>query len=362
MQNFSELYTYIFSFYWFIILVNTIILIFAWKIVGFLDTTDLEKKNLTENAKKMIVKKTKFLRLLVVLIFIIYFITFAINASFLNQSISCLFIILLIYLITTWLERRILLFYWEEVEISWQKYVKRWYKTNMFTLLLRFIAFIVTIFSIFKIYEIDSIFEWWWIIAWILAFVGFTASVWAPDLVAWINILHNDEIEVWNVIRIKEKWILAWVKNISLSEVKLIDMVYYHPIIMRPSKFRELYFENLSHWVSWKKSHIPYIIDIKVWYEHSLEEVREVCFDAFDTMIDSFEVTDVERWYFPETINRDVQIWEFSDNAVIYKFIYYLHSPFYIIKAERLLNSFLQNSQKKYKINFSTPSLLDIKK
>ncbi|PIE85348.1 hypothetical protein CSA08_02105 [Candidatus Gracilibacteria bacterium] len=361
MPNFSELYTYVFSFYGFIIVVNTIILIFAGKIVDFLDTSDLEKRNLTENSKNMIIKKTKFLRLLVVSIFIIYFITFAISASFLNQLISCLFIFLVIYLTTAWIERRILLFYGEDVEISGEKYVKRGYKTNMFTLILRVISILVTIFSIFKIFNIDSIFEGGGIIAGILAFIGFTASVWAPDLVAGINILHNDEIEVGNVIRIKNKGILAWVKNISLSEVKLIDLVYYHPIIMRPSKFRELYFENLSHGVTGKKSQIPYIIDIKVGYEYNLEDVKKLCFEAFDNMIESVTMKDVERGYFPETIVKDVQIGEFLDDAILYKFTYYLTSPFYIIKAERLLNSFLQESQNKYKISFSTPSIIDLK-
>lgn len=362
MQNFQDLHIYIFTFNTFITIVNIIIFIFASKIIDFLDTTDLEKKKITKRAEEMILKKIKFLRFLIVIIFLIYLITFFANAWFLNNMISSLFMFLVIYISSAWLERKILLFYWEDVEISWEKYIKRWYKTNLFTLLLRAISFSIAIFSIFKIFEIDSFFEWGWIIGWILAFIGFTASVWAPDLVAWINILHNDEIEVWNVIRIKEKWITAWVKNISLSEVKLIDMVYYHPIIMRPSKFRELNVENLSHWVSWKKTKVPYIIDIKVWYENNLEDVRKVCFEAFDNMIESLKVTDVERWYFPETPTKDVQIAKFWDNAVLYKFSYFLSSPFHIIKAERFLNPFLQDSQKKYNINFSTPNLIDLKK
>jgi len=48
------------------------------------------------------------------------------------------------------------------------------------------------------------------------------------------------------VVEIEELGILAWVKNLNLSEVKLIDLSLGHPIIMRPSKFRELKVENLS--------------------------------------------------------------------------------------------------------------------
>ena len=100
-------------------------------------------------------------------------------------------------------------------------------------------------------------------------------------------------------------------KNISLSEVKLIDLVYYHPIIMRTSKFRELQVENLSRGVSSKKSIILQIIDIKVDYKHSLEEVEKVCKDAFNDMIESFAADSIERKYFPEDIFEKVEIEQF---------------------------------------------------
>ena len=104
-------------------------------------------------------------------------------------------------------------------------------------------------------------------------------------------------------IKDKDKDLLAWVKNISLSGVKLIDLVYYNPIIMRTSKFRELQVENLSRGVTSKKSIILQIIDIKVDYKHRVEEVQKVCQGAFDEMIESFAVNISSGKYFLSTLS-----------------------------------------------------------
>ncbi len=348
----------------FILVVSVFIFLFAGKIVNSLDTSDLEKRKMSEKIQKNINKKIKFLRYYIFVIFITYFITFYTEISFINGVISSLFIILISYMINSWLVRRIVLFYGEEVEISGNKYIRRDYKTNLFSLISHILTFLIVVFVIMKIFGVDSILENGGIIAWILAFTGFTAPVWAPDLVAGISILHHDEIQVGNVVKIKnkesEKDLIAWVKNISLSEVKLIDLVYYHPIIMRTSKFRELQVENLSRWVSSKKSIILQIIDIKVDYKHSLEEVEKVCKGAFNEMIDNFAADSVERKYFPEDVFTKIEIESFWDNAIHYKFSYNISSPFYVIKARRILNTFLQKHQKANKLSFATPKLIDL--
>jgi hypothetical protein len=52
-----------------------------------------------------------------------------------------------------------------------------------------------------------------------------------------------------------------------------------------------------------------------------------------------------------------VQIKDFGDFAVVYQLIYEITNPFYIIRANRLLNVYLQKAQKKFNIEFSTPEL-----
>lgn len=348
--------------YVFIIIINIVIFAFAKWIVNFLDTSRLEKKKLWEKEKEKIKKKIIFLRFIITLMLAAYIITLAFKAEFLNDIILTLFIIILAYLTNSWIFKRMLLFYWDEIEVSGHTYFRRDYKIDIFSLIVNFITTLVVIFIIFRIFEIDGILQSGWIIAWMLAFLWFTASVWAPDLVSWISILHQDEVEVGNVVRIEELNILAWVKNLSLSEVKLIDLVCGYPIIIRPSKFRELKVDNLSLWVAGKKSKIPQFVLANIDYKHSLYEVEQVFFEAWENMMKSIPTDSIERKYFPESTDLKVDILDFWDNAVQYKFSYSLTSPFYIIKAKLLLNPHLQEAQKKYWINFSTPQLVSLDK
>ncbi len=348
--------------YVFIIILNILIFIFARFIINFLDTTNLEKIKLGKKEKIKILKKTIILRFLSVLILVSYVITLWIKASFINDLIASLFVIIIAYITNSWILKRLLLFYWEEVEISGHTYIKRDYKINLFWLLVSSFTVLISIFFIFKIFEIDSILQSGWIIAWVLAFIWFTAPVWAPDLVAGISILHNDQVEIWNVVRIKELWVLAWIKNLNLSEVRLIDLSLGHPIIMRPSRFRELKVENLSLWVAGKRQKIPQYIDADIYYGFDLWEVKNVFFEAWEEMIHSFDADGVENKYFPEHNNLRVEIIEFWDDAVKYRFFYYISSPFYIIKVQFMLNPYLQKMQKKYGIDFSTPKLINLEK
>lgn len=349
-------------FYVFIIFLNIIIFIFSKWVVNFLDTSSLEKKKIWEKDKEKIQKKVIFLRFIIIAMLVSYIITLLFKASFLNDVILTLFTIVIAYLTNSWIFKRMLIFYWEEIEISGTSYFRRDYKIDIFSLIVNIITILFVIFAIFKIFEIESMLQSGWIIAWMLAFLWFTAPVWAPDLVAWISMLHHDEVEVWNVVRIKELDVLAWVKNISLTEVKLIDLAYWYPIVIRPSKFRELKVDNLSLWVAWKKSKIPQYITANIDYKKSLYEVEQVFFEAWENMLKSLPADSNERKYFPEKEAASVDILEFWDNAVEYKFNYSISSPFFIIKAKLLLNPHLQEAQKKYWMSFSTPKLINIEK
>ena len=50
------------------------------------------------------------------------------------------------------------------------------------------------------------------------------------------------------------------------------------------------------------------VIDIKVHYNNTLEQVTKVCRDAFEDMIESFAVESVERKYFPEDVFVRIEI------------------------------------------------------
>lgn len=174
--------------------------------------------------------------------------------------------------------------------------------------------------------------------------------------------MHNDQVEIGNVVEIEELGILAWVKNLSLSEVKLIELSLEHTIIMRPSKFRELKVENLSLGVTGKKQKVRQYVEADISYNNTKEEVEALFFYAREEMVDSIAVDSIERKYFPMEANVNVELIEFGDDAVKYRFFYEINSPFYILKTRYLLNIYLQKAQKKYGIDFSTPKLLELSK
>ena len=345
----------------FIVIVSAFIFIFSRKIIGFLDTTDIEKKHINEDDTKNIIKKVHFLHLINIFIIVTYFLTtFNSEVEILNNIIKVLFIVLFIYIINAWATKKILLYYGNEIEISWEKFFKKWYKASFFSLLTQTVFFIIGFFLTVETLWIDNYLQIWWIIAWFIAFFGFTAPVWAPDVIAWIIILHNDRVQIWNVIYIEELNMYAWVKKISLSEIKLIDLAHSHPILMRPSKFRWHKIENLSAWIVWKKTHLTRILIIKVGYENTQDSIIKLCQQAYTNMYENLD--EWNKKMFLEKKEIHVEIWDFWDHAVHYKLFYEISSPFYILKASHIFNKYLKLEQEKSWIIFATPQLINVQK
>lgn len=266
-----------------------------------------------------------------------------------------------LYMISLLLNRMVLTHYGKEVEVSWQKYFKKWYEVNLFSLTINIIAFIIGVFLCIQIFELDTLVEIWGLWAWILAFMWFTAPVWALDMIAGIIILQSKNFETGEVYYIYEKDFYIWIKSISLTEVKCIDLRTGNPIIFRPSQFRNLTLKNLSQWITGKSQKITREIIIKVDYQVSFEELKELCYEAFDSMIVDLLSPDSSN-YFWESPYRALEISNFWDYAVEYKLFYTVSSAFYIFKAERLLNEYLLKVQKGKNIYFSTPDLVNIQK
>jgi len=264
-------------------------------------------------------------------------------------------------MISLLLNRMILIHYGKEVEVSWQKYFKKWYEVNLFSLTINIIAFIIGVFLCIKIFELDTLVEIWGLWAWILAFMWFTAPVWALDMIAGIIILQSKNFETGEVFYIYEQDVYVWIKSISLTEVKCIDLRTWNPIMYRPSAFRNLALKNLSQWITGRSQKITREITIKVDYKVDFEAMKDLCYEAFDSMQVELLTPDVTN-YFGESPFRVLEISHFWDYAVEYKIFYTISSAFYIFKAERLLNEYLLRLQKEKNIYFSTPDLLTLQK
>lgn len=180
-------------------------------------------------------------------------------------------------------------------------------------------------------------------------------------MIAGIILLHSRTIEVGNVVYIYETGLYAWIKNISLTEVKMIDLRTSNPIVFRPSGLRNLTIKNLSQGISGKSQKLLRDITINIDYKTDSGKLADLCYESFDTMIKEMRRTP-ETNYFGEEPYRILEIEKFADYSVTYKFFYTVTSPFYIFKAERMLNGYLLKSQREHNIYFSTPDLLTIKR
>lgn len=322
---------------------------------------DIERKEHGEiNIKKYIRQEVIFYSILIV-ISIVYITSLFWDIEILTRILRFGFSILILYIITLVLNRQVLLAYGKEVEVSGQKYFKKWYEVSLFSLWILSIAFFIGIFLCIKIFELDTLIEIGGLWAWILAFMWFTAPVWAIDMIAWIIILQSKNFETGQVYYLYERDLYVWIKSISLTEVKCIDLKFWNPIMFRPSDFRNLAVKNLSQWIDGKSTKIMREMIIKVDYRVDFELIKKLCYEAFDTLQVDLLSPETTNYFWEDTF-KSLEIAKFWDYAVEYKLFYTIISPFYIFKAERLFHKYLLESQKKYNIYFSTPDLLNIQK
>ncbi|GEM_PF-2480113 len=129
-------------------------------------------------------------------------------------------------------------------------------------------------------------------------------------MIAGIILLHSKTIEVGNVVYVYETGLYAWIKNISLTEVKLIDLRTGNPIVLRSSQFRNMTLKNLSQGISGKTHSLIREIDIHISYKEDKKSVEDLCYGAFDSMIEDIKKTN-ENNYFGEEPYKNLEISSF---------------------------------------------------
>lgn len=358
MQNYIDI---LLSFNTFVFILNLIILVFSKQILIYLDTSDLEWKQMSEKEMESLKKKRKFLLIINLLIFLWYSISLFLKLEAINTIIKILVVILFSFMVSWLLVRWVVAIYWEKVEINWETYIKKGYKTNIFSILAVVLVIVITFYVIVDIAWFQEWLQSGWFIGWLLAFLWFTAPVWATDMFSSILLLHSGKVDLWDVVEFNYNGqkTVAFIKYITLSEVMLVDLVYSTPIILRASEFRNLGIKNWSRNISLSKSkNITQIIEAKISYDINLKQMKELFDYTIDIMLQDIKDTEYEK-YFPSNLKWkiNVQIKDFGDFAVVYQLIYEITNPFYIIRANRLLNVYLQKAQKKFNIEFSTPEL-----
>ena len=348
-----------------IFLINLIILLFWKYIITYLDTSEF-KRGVQEDTKN---KKLKTLQFINALLAITYFFALFLDKEIFQSIILSLFTVLIAYIINNILIRQIILFYGKEIETNWDNYFQESPTSEIFSFVLHIVSIMIWLLVILNIFELNSWMQAGWVIGWLLAFLWFTANNWAPDIIAWLQLLHSKRIKQWDVIKIPEiSESICWIKTISLTEVKLVDIITENAIVIRTSRFRDFVIENISTWIKneWKDKFIQYI-DLKIGYGESIENIEQLCIDIFtsvkervleyqngDHSLINQKYRILKRWFEWEN-NLYVDILENGDHAVTYRFFYTLHYARSIVKIQNILNKELYKVSQERNIWLNTP-------
>lgn len=305
--------------------------------------------------------KEVFFYIWLLMLVIMHFLAAFWKFDFLSQITTFSISLFILTIVSLFIQRQILVIYGEEVEVSGQKYFKKWYTASLFSLFVNFVSVLIGIFLCIEVFQLDSFIQIGWLWAGILAFMWFTAPVWAIDMIAGIILLQSKNYETGNVIYIHGMDKAVWIKSISLTEVKCIDLKTSNPIIFRPSKFRDLTIKNLSQWIVWKTSKILREISLKVDYSIPKKSLESLLYEAFDTLQVDLLSPDTTNYFWDDPY-RELIVQSFWDYGVEYTFFYTITSPFYVHKAQKILQEYFLKAQQEKGIYFSTPDLIRLEK
>lgn len=120
------------------------------------------------------------------------------------------------------------------------------YSTRLVNLVLLVLIALTVIYALIMIWEADSLLETTGIFGIIMAFLAFTSSVWAPDIISGLIILNSQSLEDGDVVVIdghKNEYVIS---RVTLIYVILYDIRNNHRTLMRNSLFTGQRVDNLS--------------------------------------------------------------------------------------------------------------------
>ena len=120
------------------------------------------------------------------------------------------------------------------------------YNSRLVSIVLLTIITITTIYGLIKIWGADSLLETTGIFGIFIAFLAFTSSIWAPDIISGLIVLNSDILEDGDVVTISDypnEYIIA---RVTLIYVVLYDVRNNHRTLIRNSQFMQNRIDNIS--------------------------------------------------------------------------------------------------------------------
>jgi len=120
------------------------------------------------------------------------------------------------------------------------------YSTRLVNLILLVMIVVTVIYALILIWGANSLLETTGIFGILIAFLAFTSSVWAPDIISGLIILNSQSIEDGDVVVIDGHSNEYVISRVTLIYVILYDIRNNHRTLMRNSQFTSNRVDNLS--------------------------------------------------------------------------------------------------------------------
>ena len=120
------------------------------------------------------------------------------------------------------------------------------YSTRLVNLVLLVLIALTTIYALIMIWGANSLLETTGIFGILIAFLAFTSSVWAPDIISGLIILNSQSLEDGDVVVINGHTNEYVISRVTLIYVILYDIRNNHRTLMRNSQFTSRRVDNLS--------------------------------------------------------------------------------------------------------------------
>ena len=120
------------------------------------------------------------------------------------------------------------------------------YNSRLVNLVLLSLIVLTVVYILIKVWNADSLLETTGIIGILLVFLGFTSSIWAPDIVSGLIILNSEILVDGDVVVIDghpDEYIIA---RVTLIYAVLYDVRNNHRTLLRNTQFIQSRIDNLS--------------------------------------------------------------------------------------------------------------------
>lgn len=264
-----------------IFMLNIILLIFAKPLVRLADP---DKENKT---------KVSVFRALNILVFVLHIVdlTFLrLNKSYENYfihiglTLMALYISLFLYGFSCYLSRK--RFGIEKTFDDTTVYLDS-YSSRLVDLLMLIVVALTTIYMLIKIWGADSMLETTGIFGIVFAFLAFTSSIWAPDIISGLIILNTEMLVDGDVVIVNDHKDEYVISKVTLIYVILYDIRNNHRTLIRNNQFIKNKIDNISRMASTDglRKSLTYKIGYPQFNAQTREE-REAQLKSFKNKVD----------------------------------------------------------------------------